>query len=67
MWCVTNHVEEVTRVTTSLQIKYQDQWKDKYDTEAEGMGVKRIHKCVNVHTVMVKDMEQNHAIQVEIN
>lgn len=31
------------------------------------MGVKRIHKCVNVHTVMVKDTEQNHAIQVEIN
>lgn len=31
------------------------------------MGVKRIHKYVNVHTVMVKDTEQNHAIQVEIN
>ena len=48
-------------------MKYQEQWKDKYDTEAEGMGFKRIHKCVNVYTVMVKDTKQKHARQVEIN
>lgn len=48
-------------------IKYQEQWKDKYNTEAEGMGIRRIHKCVKVCTVMVKDTEQKHAIQVEIS
>lgn len=47
--------------------KYQEKWKDKYDAEAEGMGIKRIHKCINVYTVMVKDTEQIHAIQLEIN